>query len=81
MKITIKREIIHITEIPINHHIEWESVLNDLKAEHIPGFYQDGKRMSISVVKGQAHVCIYRTDKTPPESKILEILRSHGIAG
>jgi hypothetical protein len=81
MKITINSEIIDITEIPINHHIEWEPVLNDLKAEHMPGFYPDGKRMGVSIVNGQAHVYIYRTDKTPPEPKILEILRSHGIAG
>ncbi len=41
MIITIRDDSIDITEIPLNHHIEWESLLNDLKADHIPGWYQD----------------------------------------
>jgi hypothetical protein len=40
---------IDITEIPLHQHIEWESLLDELKAEHIPGWYQDGKRMGVSV--------------------------------
>jgi hypothetical protein len=80
MIITIRGDSIDITEIPLNHHIEWESLLNELNAEHIPGWYQDGKRMGVNVVEGKAHVFIYRTANTPPEPQILEILRRHGIA-
>jgi|HubBroStandDraft_6_1064221.scaffolds.fasta_scaffold628513_1 hypothetical protein len=80
MIITIRGDSIDITEIPLNQHIEWESLLNELKAEHIPGWYQDGKRMGSSIVEGKAHVFIYRTPKTPPEPQILEILKRHGIA-
>jgi hypothetical protein len=80
MIITIRGDSIDITEIPLNQHIEWESLLNELKAEHIPSWYQDGKRMGVSVVDGKAHVFIYRTAKTPPEPQILEILKWYGIA-
>lgn len=79
MIVTIRGDSIDITEIPLNLHIEWESLLNELHAEHIPGWYQDGKRMGASVVAGKAHVFIYRTAKTPPESQILEILKWYGI--
>ena len=71
---------IDITEIPLHQYIGWESVLNELNAEHIPGWYQDGKRMGVSIADGKAHVFIYRTAKTPPESQILEILTKHGIS-
>ena len=80
MIITIRGDSIDITEIPLSQHIEWESLLNELNAEHIPGWYQDGKRMGLSVVEGKAHVFIYRTAKTPPKPQILEILKRHGIA-
>jgi hypothetical protein len=80
MIITIRGDSIDITEIPLNQHIEWESLLNELKAEHIPGWYQDGKRMGMSIVDEKAHVFIYRTPNMPPEAKIIEILGRHGIA-
>jgi hypothetical protein len=79
MIITIRGDSIDITEIPLDQHIEWESLLNELKSEHIPGWYQDGKRMGVSIVDGKAHVFIYRTEKTPSEPQILEILKRHGI--
>jgi hypothetical protein len=79
MIVTIRGDSIDITEIPSNLHIEWESLLNELKAEHIPGMHQDGKRMAVSVVQGKVHVLIYRTAETPPEPQILEILKQHGI--
>jgi hypothetical protein len=81
MIVTIRGDSIDITEIPLSHHIEWESLLNDLKAEHIPGMHQDGKRMAVSIVQGKVHALIYRTAKTPPEPQILQILKSHGIVG
>jgi len=80
MIVTIRGDSIDITEIPLNQLVEWESLLNELKAEHIPGWYQDGKRMGVSVVGGKAHVFIYRTAKTPPEPQILEILKWYGIS-
>jgi hypothetical protein len=81
MIVTIREDSVDITEIPLSHHIEWESLLNELKVEHIPGWYfQDGKRMGSSIVDGKAHVFIYRTANMPPEAKILEILKQHGIS-
>jgi hypothetical protein len=80
MRVTIQEGCIDIYEIPLNHHIEWESLLNELKAEHIPDWYQDGKRMGSTIADGKGHVFIYRTEKTPPEPEILEILKRHGIA-
>jgi hypothetical protein len=49
MIITIRGNSIDITETPLSHHIEWESLLNELNAEHIPGWFQDGKRMGVSI--------------------------------
>jgi len=80
MIIPIRGDSIDIIEIPLNQHIEWESLLNELQAEHIPGWYQDGKRMGMSLVQGKAHVFIYRTPNMPPEAEILKILASYGIA-
>jgi hypothetical protein len=80
MIITIRGDSIDIIEIPLHQYVDWESLLNELNAEHIPGWYQDGKRMGGSIVDGKAHVFIYRTEKTPPEPQIREILKRHGIA-
>jgi hypothetical protein len=80
MIITIRGDSIDITEIPLHQYIDWESLLNELNAEHIPGWYQNGKRMGSSIVEGKAHVFIYRTAKTPPDPQILKILKRHGIA-
>jgi len=80
MIITIRGDSINITEIPLHQYIDWESLLNELNAEHIPGWYQNGKRMDSSIVEGKAHVFVYRTAKTPPDPQILEILKRHGIA-
>jgi hypothetical protein len=80
MIVTIRGDSIDITEIPSNLHIDWDSLLNELKAEHIPGMHQEGKRMAVSLVQGTVHALIYRTAKTPPETQILEILKRHGIA-
>ena len=48
MIITIRGDSIDITEIPLNQHIEWESLLNELKAEHIPCATQKFHRARIS---------------------------------
>jgi hypothetical protein len=80
MIITIRGDSIDITEIPLHQYIDWESLLNELNAEHIPGWYQDGKRMGVSIADGKAHVFIYRTVNMPSEAEILKILGSYGIA-
>ena len=78
-EITIHNGMIDVSEIPMYPPIEWEPILNELKAEHIPGLYQQGKRMGVSIVNGTICAYIYLTDKTPPESEILEILKRHGV--
>jgi hypothetical protein len=80
MKITIHNERIDITEFPLGNRIQWNSILDELKSEHLPGLYQRGKRMGMNIVDGRLHAYIYRTGKTPPEPEILEILKRHGIA-
>jgi len=80
MKVTIHNERIDITELPLGNRIQWNPILDELKSEHRPGVYQHGKRMGMNIINGMLHAYIYRTDKTPPESEILEILNRHGIA-
>ena len=80
MKITIQNERIDITELPLSNRIQWNPTLDELKSEHVPRLYQRGKRMGMNIVDGRLHAYIYRTDKTPPEADILEILKRHGIA-
>jgi hypothetical protein len=67
MKITIHGGMIDVTEIPVYPPIEWKPILDELKAEHIPGLYQQGKRMGVSIVSGRLRVYIYLTDKMPSE--------------
>ena len=80
MKVTIHNERIDITELPLGNRIQWNPLLDELKSEHIPMLYQNGKRMGRNIVNGRLHAYIYRTDKTPADSEILEILNRHGIA-
>lgn len=80
MEVTIHDERIDITEIPLFPKINWEPVLDDLKAEHLPGLYQQGRRMGVNIVDGKTHAYIYRTAKTPAEAEILAILARHGIS-
>jgi hypothetical protein len=79
MKITIHGGMIDVTEIPLYPPVVWEPILDELRAEHIPGVYQQGKRMGVSIVNGKLRAYIYLTDKMPSESEILEIFRRHGI--
>jgi hypothetical protein len=80
MKVTIHNERIDITELPLGNRIRWNPLLDELRSEHIPMLYQNGKRMGMNIVNGRLHAYIYRTDKTPTDSEILEILNRHGIA-
>lgn len=79
MKVAIHTGMIDISEIPMFPAIEWEPILDELNAEHLPGLYQHGRRMGVSIIDGRLRAYIYLTDKTPPEPKILEILERHGI--
>lgn len=78
MKVTIHNGMIGISEIPMFPTIEWEPILDELNAEHIPGLYQRGRRMGVNIIDGRLRAYIYLTDKTPPEPRILEILGRHG---
>ena len=80
MKITIHEERIDVAEIPVFPKIDWEPILTELKAEHLPGLYQQGKRMGVNMIDGKIHAYIYRTDKTPPEAEILQVLKRHGVS-
>lgn len=79
MKVRIQNGMIDVSEIPLYAQVKWEPILDELRAEHIPGLYQQGKRMGVSVENGRLHAYIYVSEKTPPEPKILEILERHGI--
>ena len=79
MKVTIHDERIDITELPLGSRIQWNPILDELKSEHRPGVYLPGKRMGMNIVNGMLDAYIYRTDKTPSEAEILEILNRHGI--
>lgn len=79
MKVTIHDGMIDVSEIRMYPPIKWEPILDELKAEHIPGLYQQGKRMGVSIVNDRIRAYIYLTDRTLPEPEILEILKRHGI--
>ena len=79
MKVTIQTELIDITEIPLNNHINWDSLLDDLKAKPIPGKYSGhAKRMGV-IGEGTPHVFIYRNADMPLDAEIIQILKQHGI--
>jgi hypothetical protein len=80
MKIQIRESTINI-ELPLSRHreIDWEVLLDELKAEHLPGRYRPGERMGLTITSPGVWIYIYRTEKTPPEPAIREILKKHGI--
>jgi hypothetical protein len=58
---------------------KWESLLNELKAEHVRGHTPFGKRMSVVVgPSGHIHALIYRTT-TMPDKEVIRILGKYGI--
>ena len=79
MKVAIHNGMIDVSEIPLYPPIRWEPILDELSAEHIPGLYQHGRRMGVSIENGRLRAYVYLTDRTPTEPKILEILERHGI--
>jgi hypothetical protein len=82
MKILIRESTINL-ELPQSRHreIDWEALLDELKAEHLPGRYRPGERMALTITSHGVWICIYRTDKTPTEPAIREILKRHGLEG
>ncbi|HEY4776614.1 MAG TPA: hypothetical protein VIH56_03060 [Candidatus Acidoferrales bacterium] len=56
----------------------WEPLLDELKAEHMPGLMQTGKRIAVAVgPTGRMDAFIYRTGLTDEET--LRILKKYGI--
>lgn len=58
---------------------EWESLLDELKAEHVPGFTPKGRRLAI--VMGPASridAVVYRTTHIP-DPELVRIFWRHGI--
>jgi hypothetical protein len=58
---------------------EWETILNDLKAEHVPAFTPTGKRMAVAVSPaGRIDAFIYRTAQMP-DDEVVRILTKQNI--
>lgn len=59
----------------------WKPLLDDLKAEHVPGLTPTGKRMSVVVSPtGGTDAFIYRTASIP-DDEVIRILSNYGIPG
>jgi hypothetical protein len=58
---------------------EWETLLDDLRAEHVPAFTPTGKRMAVAVSPGgRIDAFIYRTNYIP-DGEVVRILSEHNI--
>lgn len=58
----------------------WESLLNELKAEHVPSFTPVGKRMAAAVgPTGRVDAFVYRTAPIA-DDEVIHILAKYGIA-
>jgi hypothetical protein len=59
---------------------KWESLLDELKAEHIPSWTPVGKRMAVVLAPNmRVDAIIYRTTAMPDET-VLGILKKYGIS-
>jgi len=57
----------------------WQPMLDELKAEHVPGLTPTGKRMMVAVgPSGRINGFIYRTTAMADED-VVRILRKYGI--
>lgn len=57
----------------------WQPMLDELKAEHVPGLTPAGKRMMVAVSpSGRMDGFIYRTTAMADED-VVQILRKYGI--
>lgn len=58
---------------------QWDRLLDELKAEHVPSLTPVGKRMAVVLAPtGRIDAFIFRTQSIPDE-EILQILSKHGI--
>jgi hypothetical protein len=59
---------------------EWEPLLNDLRAEHVPSATPVGKRMAVTLgLGGRTDAFVYRTAPIP-DDEVVRILGKYGIA-
>ena len=59
----------------------WESLLDELKAHHIPSLHQRGKRMSVDASAcGGVRGVVHFTADTVSKDQAIEILKKRGIA-
>jgi hypothetical protein len=58
-------------------HEQWETLLDELKSQHIPSLYPMGRRSyaDVQTGSGQTRVVIYFTDKTVTMDDAIAILR------
>jgi hypothetical protein len=74
---------IHPTVIDITYSfadaINWETLHDELRAEHIDGLMQDGARSTAQVVDGRFHLQIFRSSGLS-DQEIADILIRHGIS-
>ena len=58
---------------------EWNRLLDELKAEHVPSLTPPGKRMAaVLAPQGRMDAYIYRTQPIPDEN-VVRILSNYGI--
>jgi hypothetical protein len=58
----------------------WDSLLNDLKAHHVPGLQMTGKRLTVDVSAGGGQRGImYFTPSTVTMDEAIPILKKHGV--
>ncbi len=59
---------------------EWETMLDQLKSVHIPGYYQAGRRMQVLVdPEGRTRVLIFLTADTVTVDHAINILQGWNI--
>lgn len=66
---------------PIEHNPAWwDSLLNELKAEHVPGLQQTGKRMTVDpLAPGGFAGIVYFTPNTVGLDEAIPILKKHRV--
>lgn len=79
MRATIRPERIDILGASGLPSSKWDTLLDDLKAEQVPGLTPTGKRVSAVVgPSGRIDAFIYRT-ATMLDAEIIRILAAYGI--
>lgn len=61
-------------------HDGWEGLLDELKSQYIPSFYQTGRRMHVDVSpEGKHRAVIYFTSQTVTVDQAIGILKKRNI--